>query len=109
MLNLISYPLFAMAPPQQGGQTDGFSGMIPTLVMFGAIILVFYFLMIRPQKKRQKEHQNMLEALKQGDNVITTTGMHGIIDQVNDRTIIIKVDSVKFTFEKTAIASKISQ
>ena len=107
MLNLISFLL--MAPPQQSGQTDGMGGMMPTLIMFAAIILVFYFLMIRPQKKRQKEHQNMLESLQQGDKVITTTGMHGIIDQVNDRTIVIKVDSVKFTFEKTAVASKVSQ
>jgi len=96
-------------PPQQGGESSGFSGMMPTLIMFAAIILVFYFLMIRPQKKRQKEHQNMLESLQQGDKVVTTNGMHGIIDQVNDKTIIIKVDSVKFTFEKTAIASKVSQ
>ena len=107
MLNSISFLL--MAPAPQGGQTDGFSGMMPTLIMFAAIIFVFYFLMIRPQKKRQKEHQNMLEALQVGDKVITTTGMHGTIDQVNEKTIIIKVDSVKFTFEKTAVASKILQ
>ena len=108
MLNLISTPLYAMAPPA-GGQGDGLSGMMPTLIMFAAIIVVFYFLMIRPQKKRQKEHQNMIDALQTGDKVVTTTGMHGVIDQVNDRTIIIKVDSVKFTFEKTAIATKVLQ
>ena len=108
MLNTISFLLMA-PPPSQGGQSDGLSAMMPTLLMFAAIIFVFYFLMIRPQKKRQKEHQNMLETLKPGDNVITTTGMHGTIDQVNDRTIVIKVDSVKFTFEKTAIASKVAQ
>ena len=108
MLNLTSILLMA-PPPQQGGQAEGLSGMMPTLIMFAAIILVFYFLMIRPQKKRQKEHQNMIEALNPGDKVITTTGMHGTIDQVNERTIVIKVDSVKFTFEKTAIANKITQ
>ena len=108
MLNTISF-LLMMPQPSQGGQSDGFSSMMPTLLMFAAIIFVFYFLMIRPQKKRQKEHQNMLEALKIGDNVITTTGMHGTIDQVNDRTVIIKVDSVKFTFEKASIASKVAQ
>jgi preprotein translocase subunit YajC len=108
MLNLISFLLMA-PPPDQGGQSSGFTGMMPTLIMFAAIILIFYFLMIRPQKKRQKEHQNMLEALKPGDNVVTTTGMHGTIDQVNDKTIIIKVDAVKFTFEKTAIASKVTK
>ena len=108
MINTISFLL--MSPPaSQGGQGDGFSSMMPTLLMFAAIIFVFYFLMIRPQKKRQKEHQNMLEALKPGDNIITTTGMHGIIDQVNDRTIVVKVDSVKFTFEKASIANKITQ
>jgi len=98
-----------MPPAQQGGDSGGLSGMMPTLIMFAAIILVFYLLMIRPQKKRQKEHQNMLNALQMGDKIITTTGMHGTIDQVNERTIVIKVDSVKFTFEKTAVASKVLQ
>ena len=107
MLILNSFLL--MAPPPQGGEAGGLSGMMPTLLMFAAIILVFYFLMIRPQKKRQKEHQNMLESLQIGDKVVTTTGMHGTIDQVNDKTIIIKVDSVKFTFEKTAVANKVTQ
>jgi len=95
-----------MAPPPADGQAGGLGGMLPTLLMFAAIILVFYFLMIRPQKKRQQQHQLMIDALQPGDKVITTAGIHGTIDQVNEKTIVLKVDSIKFTFEKTAIANK---
>lgn len=95
-------------PPAANGQPGGLTAMLPTLIMFAAIILVFYFLMIRPQKKKQQEHQKMLDSITVGDKVITTTGMHGKIDQVNERTFVIQVDTVKFTFEKTAIAGKVT-
>ena len=97
-----------MAPPPADGQAGGLGGMMPTLLMFAAIILIFYFLMIRPQKKRQQEHQKMIDALSPGDKVITNSGIHGKIDQVNDKTIVIQVDTIKFTFEKTAIAAKVN-
>ncbi|MPN11125.1 hypothetical protein SDC9_158426 [bioreactor metagenome] len=80
--------------------------MAPTLIMFAAIILIMYFLMIRPQQKRQKEHQKMLESLKVGDKVITTSGMHGKIDQVTDKTFVLQFENLKITFEKSAIVAK---
>ena len=97
-----------LVPPPSDGQQGGLSGMLPTLLMFAAIILVFYFLMIRPQKKRQQEHTQMINSLSPGDKVVTSTGMHGKIDQVKEKTIVIQVEGVKFTFEKTAVARKIS-
>lgn len=103
MLNLISFLL--MAPQQAGGQ-GGSPSMAPTLIMFAAIILIMYFLMIRPQQKRQKEHQKMLESLKVGDKVITTSGMHGKIDQVTDKTFVLQFENLKITFEKSAIVAK---
>jgi len=102
MLNLTSFLL--MAPP--AGEGGGAGSMMPTLIMFGSIILIFYFLMIRPQQKRQKEHQNMLQSLKSGDKVITSSGIHGKIDQVNEKTFVLQVDSIKMTFEKSAIVAK---
>ncbi|MDR0926782.1 MAG: preprotein translocase subunit YajC [Ignavibacteria bacterium] len=96
-----------MAPPPQDGQQQGVGSMLPTLIMFGAIIVIFYFFMIRPQKKRQLEHQKMIDALKPGDKVITSSGMHGTIEQVNDKTMVLKVDTVKFTFEKSSIVNKV--
>jgi preprotein translocase subunit YajC len=96
--------LLAMAQP--GGQ-DGGNSMIMTLVMFGGIILVMYFLMIRPQQKRTKEHQRMLESISKGDKVITTSGMHGTVTDIDGNTFIIQIaDNVKVTLEKSAIVSK---
>jgi preprotein translocase subunit YajC len=102
MFNLTSFLL--MAPP--AGGEGGTGSMVPTLIMFGSIILIFYFLMIRPQQKRQKEHQNMLTSLKSGDKVITSSGIHGKIEQVNEKTFVLQVDSIKITFEKSAVVTK---
>lgn len=93
-----------MAPSSSGG---GAGSMVPTFVMFGAVILVFYFLMIRPQQKRQKAHQDMIANLKIGDKVVTTAGMHGKIEKIDDKTVVLQMDSIKITFEKSAIVSKI--
>jgi len=96
-------PVLLMSP--QGGEGGG--GMIMTLVMFGAIILIMYFLMIRPQQKRQKEHQKMLESLKKGDKVITNSGFHGSITDIDGSTYVIQIaDNVKVKIEKNAVASK---
>lgn len=96
-------PVLMMSP--QGG--EGGSGMIMTLVMFGAIILIMYFLMIRPQQKRQKEHQAMLESLKKGDRIITNAGFHGTITDIDGKTFTVQIaDNVKVQIEKNAIASK---
>lgn len=96
--------LSMMAPPQGG---DGGGGMISLLVVFGGMFAIMYFLMIRPQQKRQKEHQTMLSSIKRGDNVITSTGMHGKVEEVSDTTFLISIaDNVKVRFEKSAIASK---
>ena len=71
-----------------------------------AIIAIFYFLMIRPQSKKQKETQKMLGALKKGDKVVTIGGIHGTIQTVRESTIILKVDdSTKIEFSRSAVSS----
>ncbi len=96
--------ILAMSPQ---GQQGGSGSLISMLVMFGAVILIMYFLMIRPQQKRQKEHQKMLENLKKGDKVITTAGIHGTITDIDGSSMILQVsDNVKITFEKSSIAAK---
>lgn len=103
MFNLAT--IIAMTPPA-GGNQGGLSGMMPTLIMFGMIILIMYFLMIRPQQKRQKEHRNMLESIKKGDNVITTAGLHGSVTDIDGNTLTIEIaPNVKVKFEKQSIAS----
>ena len=80
--------------------------MMTTMITFVLIILIFYFLMIRPQKKRDKEAKAMLAAMKKGDKVVTIGGIHGTVVMVKDNTVIIKVDdSARIEFSKSAISS----
>lgn len=91
--------LIAMAPAP--GQ-DGGGSMISTLVMFGAIFAIFYFMIIRPQQKRAKEKEKLISGIQKGDKVITLSGIHGTVDTVEDKTILLKVsDNVKMKFEKS--------
>ncbi|MDR0669954.1 MAG: preprotein translocase subunit YajC [Treponema sp.] len=93
-----------MAAPEGSSPTGGaaFLQFLP----FIAIIAIFYFLIIRPQNKKQKETQRMLGALKKGDRVITIGGIHGIIQTVREHSVILKVDdSVKLEFNRSAISS----
>lgn len=87
-------------------QPDATSSLISTIIMFVAIFLIFYFLIIRPQQKRAKEHQKLIESLKKGDKVITSSGIHGKVVGLDDRTVLLEVDDgVKIKFEKAAIAA----
>jgi len=80
--------------------------MISTLLMFGVIIAIFYFMIIRPQSKRQKERQKMLEAMKKGDKVVTSVGIHGKIVAMEDKTVLLEIaDNVKVKVEKSAISA----
>lgn len=83
--------------------TGSFLSLITTVVM---MIAIFYFFLIRPQSKRQKETEKMLAALKKGDKVVTIGGIHGTITSVKENTIVLKVDdNTKIEFNRTAIAS----
>ena len=75
-----------------------------SLLMMVAIIAVFYFFMIRPQQKKQKELQRAREAMKVGDKVVTAGGIHGRIKEVGDSWFLVEVaDGVKLKFEKTSV------
>lgn len=74
------------------------------------IIVVFYFFMIRPQMKKAKDHKKYVEDLKKGDKVITTSGIHGKIVDMNDTTFVVDVDSgTKIRFEKSSISLEASK
>ncbi len=76
------------------------------LIFLVLIIVVFYFFMIRPQMKRQKEMRKFREGLKKGDKVITTGGIHGRIIEVEEQTVLVEVDSnVKIRIDKAAVIS----
>ena len=99
--------LFAMAP--QGGEGGG-SGLISTLIMFGAIFLIFYFMIIRPQQKRAKEKEKMLSNLEKGDKVLTSGGIHGIVSGLEEKTALLQIsDNVKIKIERSAIATVLAK
>ena len=65
-----------------------------------------YFVMIRPQKKRQQDQQRLISSVKTGDRVVTNAGIHGLIANVKETTVIVKVaDNVKLEMEKTAVTN----
>jgi len=78
------------------------------LVQFLPLILIFvifYFLLIRPQKTKEKEHQKMLANLNKNDEVVTSSGIHGTIINVKDKTVILRIDdNVKIEIEKNCVA-----
>lgn len=79
------------------------------ILTFGAIAIVFYFFMIRPQLKKQKDQKKYVTELKKGDKVITTAGIHGRIIDVTDTTFLVEVDNGKIRFDKTAISLEASK
>ncbi|MEO8069553.1 MAG: preprotein translocase subunit YajC [Flavobacteriales bacterium] len=79
--------------------------MTPTIIMMGALMVVFYFFMIRPQQKKSKDAKKFREALQKGSRVVTIGGLHGKVVEVDDKTVLLDVDTnVKLRFEKSAIA-----
>jgi len=83
----------------------GFEQLLSTIVPFLLIIVVFYFLILRPQQKRQKERAKLLESVRKGDKIVTTGGMHGLVEGVEDKVLLVKIDdNVKVKIDKSAVA-----
>lgn len=82
------------------------SAMTQMLFMYVPIILIFYFLIIRPQRQQQKKVKEMLAALKKNDEVITTSGIHGTVAIVKEKTVVVRVDEgCRIEFDRESIAS----
>ncbi len=92
------------ADAAQGAQgASGISSMLFPLVLMFA---VFYFLLIRPQQKKQKQHDQMLKSLNKGDKVITSGGLYGIVSKVTDKDVVLEVaDKVNLRFTLGAIGT----
>ena len=95
----------AYAMGQGGGATGqgagGFSSLIPIILMF----VIFYFLLIRPQQKKSKEHREMINRLKKGDRIITSGGLHGRITAVDDTTMTVEIaDRVRVKIARGNVA-----
>ena len=70
-----------------GGQGSGFSAFVPLILMFA----IFYFLLIRPQQKKAKQHRELLSALKKGDRVVSNGGLHGVITGLTDDVVTMEI------------------
>jgi preprotein translocase subunit YajC len=100
---MISELFLTLADAQAAPPSQGLGNMF---VPFACIAVIFYFLIIRPQNKKQKDLENLVSSLKTGDKVVTTGGIHGIISNVKEgRTLILKIaDNVKIEIDKSAIS-----
>ena len=104
--------LFQAGSLLQLGLGDGAAGgqLATMLVTFGLIIMIFYFLVIRPQNRRQKETKQMLSQLKKGDKVQSSGGIRGVVTAVKEDAITVKVDdATKIEFAKASITSLLDQ
>lgn len=83
-----------------------FSLIVPLVLM----VAIFYFLMIRPQNKKQKARNAMLGQLKKGDKIVTIGGLHGTIAEITDDVVVLRVNDVtKLTFDRNAISGAVSR
>jgi preprotein translocase subunit YajC len=88
--------------PTQAAQVNPLMQLMP----IAFILIIFYFMLILPQKKQQKEHLKMISNLKKNDEVVTASGIHGTVVNVKDTSVILRVDeNVKIEVEKVAIAA----
>ena len=92
-------------------QAKGGGDWMSTFFMFGLIILVFYFFMIRPQQKKAKDQKTFRDTIKKGDNVVTIGGLHGKIASIeSDDTVLIEVaPGVRLKFEKASVSMESSK
>jgi preprotein translocase subunit YajC len=96
--------LMLFAPPAGGQTPNPFIQLVPLVLIF----VVFYFFMIRPQQKKQKDREKVLDDIKRGDRVVTIGGIHGTVAGIDTekKTVLVQVaDNMKIKFERSAIAN----
>lgn len=94
----------SLMPFLQASSSQG--SILMPIITFGLVFVIFYFFIIRPQNKKQKETEKMISAVKKGDKVITIGGVHGEVTSTKEQTVIIKVDeNCKIEFSRSAISS----
>ena len=94
-------PLLALAPPAQPGQQAPpvWTSMVPLVLLF----VVFYFILIRPQQKKAKDHAQLLKSIRRGDEVVTSGGVLGEVVNVKEKSVVMRSLDSKFEVNKSAI------
>lgn len=94
---------YAMAQAP-GGASNGSGGIMSILPLMVGMFAIMYFIVIRPQQKQKRERDAMLGAIKKGDRVVTTSGIHGTVAGLDEHTVVLRVgDQVKLTFDRAAV------
>jgi preprotein translocase subunit YajC len=100
----------SVAYAQAQGAAPAGPGLLEQVVPFIAIFAIFYFLIIRPQSKRHKEHQSFLNTMKRGDSVVTTGGIFGKVEGISDKFVTLEVsDGVNIRILKSQVASTVNE
>jgi len=102
----MAYSSFLFLAQAAAGSPQPANPLASMFVPFACIAIIFYFLVIRPQNQKQKQQTELLKSLKTGDKIVTSGGVHGLIANVKETTVIVKVaDNVKLEIEKSAVAT----
>lgn len=97
---------FLLGSPQGAASGSTTGSVFMPIITFGLVFVIFYFFIIRPQNKKQKDTEKMISSVKKGDKVVTIGGIHGEVSSTKDHTVIVKVDDdCKLEFSRSAIAS----
>jgi len=95
-----------MAQPSGGANANPLSMFVPIIGM----VVIFYFLLIRPQQKRQKETQEMIEAVKKGDRVVTASGLYGTVAGIKENIIVLKIaENTKVEMLKSSVSGVVEK
>lgn len=101
MFDLVSAAHAMGAPAEGGSPTNPFFSLLPFVLMF----VVLWLLILRPQQKRQKAHQRMIDELDKGDEIVTSGGIHGSIVSLKDDIVVVKIaENVKVELSRSAVA-----
>lgn len=101
--------LLLMASPQGAGGGTG-DQLMSFLIMFGPLIAIMYFMIIRPQQKRAKQHQALISSVKKGDSVTMSAGIHGTVHEIDDATVTVTIaPNCHVKFEKSSIGNVVSK
>ncbi len=93
---------------QQTAQGSKGGGGLPLMILFGLMFVIMYFLILRPQRKKERERKDMLSRVRKQDRVVTTGGIHGVVVSVKENELLVRVDDakdIKLRIDKSAISA----